>query len=171
MYEGAIRRASSIGGGRELFDPEEVVRWLEVTGRGNNRQARADVIIHRQPHLAADRSTFDHLTALLCLRARINGPLPPDLTALTDLADDCDPDDANLYTEIAALTDLDLVAVAEQLVEAAYGSAAAFDRLLAMRRRAQTPAAAGPLAPGRRRRSPSAKRSARSGCGCWRAPN
>jgi hypothetical protein len=89
---------AALEGGRELFDADQVVGWLEATGRGKNPEARNDAAAFaRMPATAtgsAQGNTLDALTALLTLKAMTGtalGALSPD--ELLDVADECDPDD------------------------------------------------------------------------------
>jgi len=134
---------AALDGGRELFDADHIAAWLTVTGRGNNPEAANDVAAFaRMPGTAAggaQGNTFDALTALLTLKAMTGnslGQLSPD--ELLDVADECDPDDTFLYSELEALgTSLaSTAAFADRLVDSAYNAAAAFEQLLAARFRA-----------------------------------
>jgi hypothetical protein len=134
---------TALEGGRELFDADQVSGWLDATGRGNNPEALSDVAAFtRMPGTAAGGAqgkTFDALTALLALKAMTGnsvGQLSPD--ELLDLADECDPDDLFLYSELDAQgTSLaSTAAFADRLVDSAYNAAAAFEQLLAARFRA-----------------------------------
>lgn len=118
----------------ELFDAESVLQWLEGTGRGNNPEARLDAAAFiRPPSLRASEPLSDSsVMALLCLGALTDRRLS-DLNAdeLLDLADEFDPDNEALYTEVELLgTDrLQAGRYVDDLVEAAYGvsgAAAAF---------------------------------------------
>ena len=121
--------------GRELFAVDEVLGWLELTGRGNNPDARADAAAHALFTSGSDAAaTGEALSALLTLRHLRGGPLPPDADAVLDLADEADPDDALLYRELAHAPDLPgLVGRVEALVEACWGVPAAHDRVLGAR--------------------------------------
>ncbi|MBU4336838.1 MAG: hypothetical protein KJ548_09710, partial [Actinobacteria bacterium] len=92
---------------REAFRLDDVVSWLEQTGRGNNSAARQDAVASTALDLlpVADRAVaVEGLLALLALKAQLGTPLAG-LSAddLADLADDVDPHDRCLYREIAAL--------------------------------------------------------------------
>jgi hypothetical protein len=134
---------AALDGGRELFDADHIAAWLAATGRGNNPEATNDVAAFaRMPGAAAGSApgtTFDALTALLTLKAMTGntvGQLSQD--ELLDLADECDPDDLFLYSELEALgTSLaSTAAFADRLVDGAYNATAAFEQLLAARFRA-----------------------------------
>lgn len=125
-------------GARELFDLDEVVRWLESTGHGNNPHARADAAAHALFPAGTDAAaTGGALSALLALRHLHGDELPPDADALLDLADAADPDDTALYREVARAADPSgLAARAEALVEASPGVAVAHERVVGQRFRA-----------------------------------
>ncbi|MDJ0337932.1 hypothetical protein [Cryobacterium sp. PH31-O1] len=118
----------------DVFDADQVGGWLERTGRGNNRDATADAAAYA----VAARHDFDDIalrgvTALLALRAARDHALGGYTAAeLLDAADENDPDDDLLFREVEALG-IRLVALAgyvDVLVEAAYGPAPAFERML-----------------------------------------
>ncbi|MGH4001362.1 MAG: hypothetical protein ACRDTJ_28325, partial [Pseudonocardiaceae bacterium] len=127
--------------GEERFDAGEVVDWLERTGRGNNPNVREDCAAFASPEgMSAedDRLVFDGLAALLCLK-EISGK---SLAGLTDddlfgLADEADPDDEFLLSEISALGQglRSLSCYADTLANASYHGAAAFEQLMQTRLR------------------------------------
>lgn len=123
-------------GGQELFRGDEVVAWLERTGRGNNPDARLDAASHSL--LAADSALdADALSALLALRQLVRRPLASmSADELLDAADGADPDDQVLLRELDASVDLSgLAGVADALVEAAWSPLSAHRRLVADRLR------------------------------------
>lgn len=129
----------SLDGGLELFDSDHIAAWLTDTGRGNNREAANDVAAFTRMSgmtAGAQGNTFETLTALLTLKA-ITGNSLAQLSRedLLDAADECDPDDKFLYSEMeAAGTSLaSTAAFADQLADSAYNVAAAFEHLLAAR--------------------------------------
>lgn len=121
--------------GQEFFDAGQVGSWLAETGRGNNPQAAEDAAAHAAPPRIehAERDAFPAVTALLTLRSLIGTPLsalsPDDLL---DAADEHDPDDDMLYREVesAGSAREPLARYGDELVEAAYTEAAAFERLM-----------------------------------------
>lgn len=123
-------------GVRELFDAATVVDWLESTGRGNNPHVREDVAAYASLPDAPreDPTALAGLTALLCVLVA-HGSLPEDADELLDLADELDPDDEYLYSEVDALADrmAPLARYANRLADAAYSPAAAFERLMSRR--------------------------------------
>ena len=132
-------------GPQELFDAEQVVSWLELTGRGNNPDVRADVAAFTSltdVSSLGDETVFDGLTGLLTLKAITGeqlGGLGTD--ALLDLADDADPDDSLLLRELTALGE-DLSAMAahvDGLSDADFSPAGAFERLMRDRFRRHLP--------------------------------
>lgn len=131
--------------GQEYFDVDEMVAWIEATGRGNNRTAREDAAAFASPDGGSPRGdevVFLGLTALLCLEATSGQPLGG-LTAadLLDLADEADPGDQLLFREIDALGDrlTALARYADLLADAAYSPLAAFEQLMAERFRHHVP--------------------------------
>ncbi|MGW7285591.1 hypothetical protein ACWGH4_08855 [Streptomyces sp. NPDC054847] len=133
--------------GRPLFDARAVVDWLTTTGRGNTdpRRLRAEVALHtlaawRTPALPAS-ALVGALTALICLRQQYDSPVAAqDWNALLDRAADLDAEDQFLLAELRAVPDADgagpaLAALADELTEAAYTPAEAFDWVLEARRR------------------------------------
>lgn len=121
--------------GQQLFDAGEVADWLEATQRGNNPHAVEDMAAFaRQDSSRTDpQASFNALTALIALRHLTGQPLAAlDPERLLDAADEADPDDEFLYSEIEFLgvDALDTAAHADQLVDAAYSPASAFEQLL-----------------------------------------
>ncbi|MEV7181483.1 hypothetical protein [Kitasatospora sp. NPDC093679] len=134
-------------GGSPLFDVREVVDWLIRTHRGNAepRRLRAEAALHT---LAAWRSfglsapvLVGALTALICLRQQRDAPVGGQVwNDLLDQAASLDAEDAFLLSELQAVPDPDrlgpaLGALADELTEAAYTPAEAFDWVLEARRR------------------------------------
>lgn len=127
-------------GGRELFDADQVAAWLAATGRGNNPEAVNDAAAFaRVPGAAAGSAQgtiLGALTALLSLKAMTGhelGTLSTD--ELLDLADECDPDDLFLYSELEAngASLPSTASFADRLVDSAYNAPAAFEQLLTAR--------------------------------------
>jgi hypothetical protein len=128
--------------GLEIFDAVHIARWLEATGRGNNPEAAEDVAAFaRMPSPVAGqqpggRPNFDGLTSLLTLKVMTGSTLGRlDSHELMDIADECDPDDLFLYSELAALGPAlaSMADFADRLADSAYNPAEAFERLLADR--------------------------------------
>lgn len=134
--------------GRPLFDARAVVDWLVSTGRGNTdpRRLRAELALHtlaawRTPLLSASR-LVGALTSLVCLHQQLDAPVGdgrPWNTVL-ERAADLDPEDRFLLSELRALPDPDrtgpaLAALADELIDAAYNPAEAFDWILQARHR------------------------------------
>lgn len=132
-------------GGEELFDIEEVVTWLELTGRDSRSEVRAEVATFA--NLAGVSSLvgeklFDGLTALLTVKAVTGEQLGGlDAEALLDLANDADPNDTFLRREVAALREdrAALAVHADALSDAAFSPAEAFERLMRDRFRLHLP--------------------------------
>lgn len=112
----------------EHFDRDEVVAWIEQTGRGSNPQFALDAVAAAVP----DDADLDDLTALLCLEAAAGVELGG-LTAddLVDLADEVDPDDQLLFTEVERLAPRAgaLALYVDDLLAVAFSPADALDRL------------------------------------------
>lgn len=132
----------SIGtnGRQELFNAAEITDWLTVTGRGNNPHAAQDAAAFASPLGQDSKHThFAGLTAMLALRCLVDMPLGGHNSEdLVDFADEYDPDDEFLFTEIESLGPdlLPLAAYADLLTNASYTASAAFEQLLGDRFRA-----------------------------------
>lgn len=120
-------RPVSTTAGVERFDRDEVVAWLEETGRGNNPEARQDA-----PGLAIpDGVDLEDVVALLALHVRTGTDLGG-LTAaeLIDLAEGVDPDDRLLLREVrAGGASGSLLRYVDNLVEASFGAPDALTRV------------------------------------------
>lgn len=115
----------------ELFDRDEIVRWLLATDRGQNADAGIDA-----PALAIpDGVTLHDAVTMLTLRAAIGDDLSQMSAAeRTALAEQIDPDDQFLLAEVRPLADQDrLVRYVDTLMDASYGPADALDRLYTTR--------------------------------------
>lgn len=130
---------------RQVFDGREVADWLARTHHGNNPAARDDVAAFAVMADASHRrdvGTFDALTAALTLKVITGRPLA-DMAGedLLDVADECDPDDDLLFSELEAVGDrLGAIArYADLVADAAVSPAAAFETLLADRFRQAVP--------------------------------
>jgi len=136
--EPAVRSGTQV-----LLDADEVADWLLATGHGNNPDVREELALFAAIDAAStapgapDRAAaFAGLTALLAVKATTGEPLTGLRPAeLLDLADDVDPHDTALYTEVAALGEhlQDLAAHADAVASAAYTPAAAVEALMAHR--------------------------------------
>lgn len=131
-------------GSQLLFDAGDVSRWLTETGHGNNASADRDAAAHAGVPSSA---SFDAITALLALRVAIGRSLSGlSDDGLVDHADAADPDDAMLFREVEAIPNLGTVArYVDELVDAAYGEAPAFERMLAAQRRNPADGAPAPV--------------------------
>ena len=131
--------------GQEWFDGTEVVEWLIATGRGNNPSPRDDLaafasLVGGSPQ--GDEVVFEGITALLCLSAITGRPMGSiSRDDLIDLADEVDPDDDFLFSEVEALAArlVPLAHYTDLLVDAAFNAQAAFERLMADRFRLYIP--------------------------------
>lgn len=82
---------------QELFAAEEIVTWLQRTGRGNNPDAAQDIALYT----VDARDHVKVLSALLVLRAFIGRDLHGmDPEDVVDHADELDLDDEFLFTQI-----------------------------------------------------------------------
>ena len=119
--------------GSDLFDAAQIGRWLRDTGRGNNPEATEDAAAYAAPASHTHDSAFAGVTALLALRAAREESLAG-LTAagLVDAADEHDPHDDLLFRETDAVGPAlpATAAYVDALVEAAFGTAPAFERML-----------------------------------------
>lgn len=112
----------------EHFDRDEVVAWVDRTGRGNNAEFAADA---RAAAIPGDAS-FDEVVVLLCLAFIAGRPLGDlDADQLVDLADECDPDDLFLFSEVERLADnaSALLHYVDDLRSVAFGPADALARV------------------------------------------
>ncbi|WP_026923546.1 hypothetical protein [Glycomyces arizonensis] len=99
-------------GQTQYFAVEPVLEWLERTGRIDPAEGRSELARHNVSATADTwpRGDFiDAATALVALHHRTNAwpdpdtPAPEALARLADAADEADPDDECLYSEIAGL--------------------------------------------------------------------
>ncbi|WP_438491822.1 hypothetical protein [Streptomyces asiaticus] len=133
-------------GGRPLFDGGAVVDWLLATDHGNAdpRHLRAELSLHTlagwRERMPA-RVLVGVLTSLICLRQQQDAPVSgSDWDALLERAAEFDPDDMFLLAELRAVPDAErvgpaLTSLTDELIEAAYTPAEAFDWVLDARRR------------------------------------
>ncbi|WP_055481181.1 SAM-dependent DNA methyltransferase [Sphaerimonospora mesophila] len=143
-HPGTFPRPVMTEDGRPLFDGREVVTWLLATGLGNAtpRKLRAELALHT---LASWRDRLPAhdlvgaLTTLICLRQQQDAPLSgTDWESLLRRATHLDADDTFLLTELRETPQsigTALATLADELVEAAYTPAEAFDWVLDARRR------------------------------------
>lgn len=120
-------QAVSSAGGVERFDQDEVVAWLEKTGRGNNLEARQDA-----PAVSVPAGLdVEDVVVLLCLQAltgeELNGLRN---SQLVDLAERADPHDLLVLREVRALADARaLTHYVDDLIEASFGLKDALERV------------------------------------------
>ncbi|MGM9470833.1 hypothetical protein ACS5PJ_02370 [Pseudarthrobacter sp. YS3] len=128
--------------GVEMFDADHITDWLVATGRGNNPEVRNDAAVFASLAQPADeaprdsRQTFDGLTGLLALKVITGRALGRTTAAdLLDAADEADPDDVFLYSELEALGSAltGLAGFADRLADSAFSAPAAFEKLLTHR--------------------------------------
>lgn len=120
--------AVTASGRMEYFDRDDVIEWIGRTGRGNNPEFAVDARAAAIPPGA----TFDQLAAMLTLAVLSETTLfGLEASQLLDLADEADPDDEFLFTEIdgiagAAAT---ITTYVDALRDLAFGPADAYGRL------------------------------------------
>ncbi|MEV0623565.1 N-6 DNA methylase [Nonomuraea sp. NPDC050404] len=132
-------------GGQLFFDAREVAEWLATTGRLAPNQAAEDLSLFLMAQLGRalpGRDLIAAVTSLICLRyLRDDDPLADGaddvLAQLRDRAAEVDRDDEMLRSEINALPSncAWLAGAVDDLIEAAYGCANAFERILIKRHR------------------------------------
>lgn len=128
-------------GPQPLFDGREVCDWLVTTGRAERHHIEPDLHVHALSAFTEQLSPRDLIagvTALICLHHLDDEPLArPGRAELLERCHDVDPDDRFLMSEIAGLTDdgVDLPAMVDELIEAAWGCGIAFDRIMDARAR------------------------------------
>jgi hypothetical protein len=111
----------------EHFAREEIVAYLETTGRGNNVDNRLDAPAAAVP----DGVDLEDAVTFLCLHA-LTGAELMDRTAteLSDLAEKADPHDRLLLHEVRAVAGaMHLLRYVDDLVEASYGVPDALQRV------------------------------------------
>ncbi|WP_433610894.1 hypothetical protein [Prescottella agglutinans] len=145
-YRGSDRpfpRPAAVDGRLEKFDADEVIEWVQARGLGNSDSFARDTAMHAafEHPSGLDRIVLaDGITALLCMKAVLGeqlGELDPE--DLLDEAEEIDPDNEFLYSEIEALGD-DLGVIAshvDRMADAAFTPAHAFEAIMARRFRAQ----------------------------------
>lgn len=124
----------AIDRGQERFDAIEVAAWLVTTGRGNNPDAVADAAVFARLDSAVpgDEKVFEVTTALIALRSAAGRRLGQlDRAAMLDLADEVDPDDSFLFSEVDAQEGIGALAhFVDALVDGAYDTGAAFEAVM-----------------------------------------
>jgi hypothetical protein len=116
-----------VAGGVERFSRDDIVDWLERTGRGNNEEARLDA-----PALSMPVGTsLERLVTLLCLRTCTGEELAESTERERDLlARGVDPRDEFMVNELRAVkATKEQLRYIDDLVEASYGPAEALARL------------------------------------------
>ncbi|PXX53345.1 hypothetical protein DFR70_12858 [Nocardia tenerifensis] len=130
-----------------LFDGRAVVDWLITTGHGNTDapELHAELALHTLAgwrRRVPPRILLDALTSLICLHQQLDAPVSGGLgwRSLVERAESLDPDDTFLLSELRSVPDAErigpaLATLADELTEAAYAPAEAFDWVLDSRRR------------------------------------
>ncbi|MGC0252363.1 hypothetical protein [Pseudactinotalea sp. Z1748] len=120
------------GADRLHFNASQIAAWLTRTGLGNNPTVSEDAPAYaRTDERWHEATAFEaRLAALLTLKALTDADLTDlEAEALIDLADDVDPHDEFLFSELsAAAASPGLPAHAESVANAAYSAAAALER-------------------------------------------
>ncbi len=114
--------------GVEQFSREEIVNWLERSGRGNNHEHRLDA-----PALSPPAGmSLEDLVTLLCLHVHIGQELTETTAAEREsAARESDPRDTFMQREVTAANNTkDALQFIDDLVEASYGAGEALDRLV-----------------------------------------
>lgn len=129
--------------GNDVFDASEVVEWISRRGLGNNDSLNEDLAMYaaldHSSGLSAD-IVFNGLTALLCLKATLDCQLDEFVSGeLLDEADELDPDDEYMYSEIEAFGEqLSTFAwFVDRMTDASYSPVRAFESLMEQRFRRQ----------------------------------
>ncbi|MGB3772147.1 MAG: hypothetical protein WBA00_13470 [Rhodococcus sp. (in: high G+C Gram-positive bacteria)] len=126
-------------GRQERYDGHQVVHWLQTRGLGNNPTLDEDlalyaVLDHRSD--LSDEVVFEGVGALLCMKWYLGAQLT-DYSGeeLLDEADELDPDNEFLYSEVAALgSRIDVFADhVDRMADAAFGAGNAFEALMSQR--------------------------------------
>jgi hypothetical protein len=124
---------------QHLFDGEQVAAWLRDTGHGNNPDAEDELAVVASldsPSGPEQTKVVHGLTALLALAVATGEELSTLTVAdILELADDVDPHDHYLYTEVQALGEgiLPLARHAERMAHAAYTPTEALESLVRRR--------------------------------------
>lgn len=130
-----------VSGSTPLFRGVDVAEWLVERDLGNNPTVREDLAAHAVPAGIAridEGTVFAGVTSMLYVRAATGTPLAEmGAEDLLDEAEELDPDDEFCFGEIEALGSQarGLAEYTDALTEAAFGARAAFERVLARRRR------------------------------------
>ncbi|MFA1538063.1 hypothetical protein [Actinomadura monticuli] len=129
--------------GQQLFDAAHIVDWLVETGRAERGEVEGDLRVHTLARLGAQlppRTLIPALTALICLRhlsddEPLDDETPALMARLREQADETDPDDDILASEIRGLRTSWLPTAVNELVEAAWSTHGAFERIMQVRDR------------------------------------
>jgi len=111
-------------------DADELVDWLEATGRGNNPDARAEVALHKTLTPGVPVEELEAVLTLLAARA-VTGVdvVGLDRDDLLDRVEELDPDDEWLLDETERCWTPELAARADAVADAAWNDAAAYELL------------------------------------------
>lgn len=129
--------------GQLLFDAAQIIDWLVETGRAERAEVEGDLQVHTLARLGAQlppRTLIPTLTALICLRhlsddEPLDDEIPGLIPRLRERATEVDPDDQLLASEISTLRTPWLPSAVDELVEAAWSTHGAFERVMKVRDR------------------------------------
>lgn len=129
--------------GQQLFDAARIVDWLVETGRAERGEVEGDLRVHTLARLGTQlpaRTLIPALTALVCLRhlsddEPLDDEMPGLIARLREHADEADPEDELLASEIRGLRASWLPTAVDELVEAAWSTQGAFERIMQVRDR------------------------------------
>ncbi|MBA9002815.1 hypothetical protein [Thermomonospora cellulosilytica] len=129
--------------GQLLFDGTQIVEWLVATGRAERKEIEGDLRIYALARLGAElppHMLVPALTSLICLRhltgdESLDDKVTSPIGRLRGLAAEIDPDDEFLASEVGRLRTPWLPAIVDELVEAAWSTRGAFERVMDVRDR------------------------------------
>ncbi|WP_316668914.1 hypothetical protein [uncultured Propionibacterium sp.] len=111
-------------------DADEVVDWLERTGRGNNPDARAELALYTTITPGTPIGELEAVLTLLATRAVVDENLAGlDRDELLDRVEELDPDDEWLLSETELAWTPGRAAQSDAIADAAWNDAAAYERL------------------------------------------
>jgi hypothetical protein len=125
---------------RPLFDPHEIVTWLVETGRAERRDLEGDMRLYTLARLGSRLPARTLIAALICLRHRTGDEVLDDgtpglIARIRESAEVADPYDNLLLSEVTALHADWLPPAVDDLVEAAWNTQNAFERVMQVRDR------------------------------------
>ncbi len=123
------------------YDGQQIVEWLQATGRGNNRDVHTELALYSALSPTTPVETLRDLRTMLAARTLLDEPLSGvDVDELVDAIEGLDPDDAWLLTEFEGANIELLRSEVDAIADAAWSSVAAYDRVVAaLAQRDRTP--------------------------------